>query len=111
MGKDVLAMKAVVGEDALSPEDMKYLQFTNNFERKFLQQGSYQTRDIFDSLDLAWDLLRLFPKDQLKKIPADLRDRYWPRKANQATLETAGEDADDDDDKDDEEDADNDKEE
>mmetsp|Transcript_18626 Transcript_18626/g.30392 ORF Transcript_18626/g.30392 Transcript_18626/m.30392 type:complete len:506 (-) Transcript_18626:222-1739(-) len=85
MGKDVLAMKAVVGEEALTADDMKYLHFTENFERKFLAQGSYQSRTIYESLDLAWDLLRLFPKDQLKKVPAKLRDKYWPRKPNQAT--------------------------
>jgi len=89
MGKDVLAMKAVVGEDALSSEDLKYLQFTDNFERKFLAQGSYESRDIYESLDLAWDLLRLFPKDALKKIPAKLRDTYWPRKAQGGGAEGA----------------------
>jgi len=88
-GKDVLAMKAVVGEEALSADDMKYLHFTENFERKFLAQGPYQSRNIYESLDLAWDLLRLFPKDQLKKIPGPMRDTYWPRKTNQATLDTA----------------------
>lgn len=31
--------------------------------------------------ELAWELLRYFPKDQLKKIPNDVRDEYWPRKA------------------------------
>merc|ERR1712032_945841 len=54
-GKDVLAMKAVVGEEALSPEDMTYLKFTERFERKFLSQGPYQERNIFESLDLAWE--------------------------------------------------------
>ena len=37
-GKDVLAMKAVVGEEALSDEDLLYLKFTENFERKFISQ-------------------------------------------------------------------------
>lgn len=89
MGKDVQAMKAVVGEEALSADDMKYLHFTGNFERKFLAQGSYESRDIFDSLELAWDLLRLFPKEALKKIPTDLRDKYWPRKVNQPVVTDA----------------------
>jgi len=84
-GKDVVAMKAVVGEDALSSEDMKYLQFVQNFENRFLKQGSYEVRDIYDSLELAWDLLRLFPKEALKKIPAKYRDKYWPRKASQVS--------------------------
>ena len=86
MGKDVQAMRAVVGEEALSADDLKYLHFTGNFERKFLSQGSYESRDIFDSLELAWDLLRLFPKEALKKIRSDLRDKYWPRKANQSPI-------------------------
>ena len=83
-GKDVTAMKAVVGEEALSSEDMKYLQFTENFEQKFLSQGPFQNRNIYESLDLAWDLLRLFPKESLKKIPANLRNEYWSRKINRS---------------------------
>ena len=80
-GKDVIAMKAVVGEEALAPEDMQYLRFTERFERKFLSQGPYQSHDIFDSLEAAWELLRYFPPDQLKKIPIEIRDEFWPRKA------------------------------
>jgi len=80
-GKDVLAMKAVVGEEALSADDMQYLRFTERFERKFLSQGPYQNHDIFESLEAAWELLRYFPPDQLKKIPAEIRDEFWPRKA------------------------------
>ena len=43
-------MKAVVGEEALTAEDMTYLRFTERFERKFLSQGPYQARDVFESL-------------------------------------------------------------
>lgn len=39
VGKDVLAMRAVVGEEALTSEDKLYLKFTENFENKFLSQG------------------------------------------------------------------------
>lgn len=87
MGKDVLAMKAVVGEEALTPEDLTYLKFTERFERKFLSQGPYQERNVFESLDLAWELLRYFPKDQLKKIPHKMRDEFWVRKSNQPTFD------------------------
>ena len=38
-GKDVVAMKAVVGEEALSDEDKLFLEFTDSFESTFLQQG------------------------------------------------------------------------
>jgi V-type H+-transporting ATPase subunit B len=50
VGKDTLAMKAVVGEDALTPDDKNYLLFLEKFENQFLAQGKYEKRDIFTSL-------------------------------------------------------------
>ncbi|GLD98447.1 hypothetical protein PINS_up007144 [Pythium insidiosum] len=79
-GKDVQAMKAVVGEEALSLEDHLYLKFTEKFENKFIAQGPYQSRDIYESLDLAWSLFRSFPKELLKKIPKKHLDTYYARR-------------------------------
>lgn len=81
-GKDVQAMKAVVGEEALSLEDHLYLKFTDKFEGKFIAQGPYQSRDIFESLDLAWSLFRAFPKELLKKIPKKHLDTYYARRTH-----------------------------
>merc|ERR1711981_567285 len=78
MGKDVMAMKAVVGEEALSMEDHLYLSFLERFEGKFVSQGPYQARTIFESLDLAWSILRAFPKELLKKIPKKTVDESMP---------------------------------
>lgn len=39
IGKDVQAMKAVVGEEALTSEDLLYLEFLQKFERNFINQG------------------------------------------------------------------------
>ena len=61
-------MKAVVGEDALTTDDKNYLLFLEKFENQFLQQGKYEKRDIFRSLEGAWDLLRRFEKKALTKI-------------------------------------------
>ncbi|MQL71883.1 hypothetical protein Taro_004207 [Colocasia esculenta] len=79
IGKDVQAMKAVVGEEALSSEDLLYLEFLDKFERKFVTQGAYDTRNIFQSLDLAWTLLRIFPRELLHRIPAKTLDQYYSR--------------------------------
>ncbi|KAF2322687.1 hypothetical protein GH714_028592 [Hevea brasiliensis] len=79
IGKDVQAMKAVVGEEALSSEDLLYLEFLDKFERKFVAQGAYDTRNIFQSLDLAWTLLRIFPRELLHRIPAKTLDQYYSR--------------------------------
>ncbi|KAF8377775.1 hypothetical protein HHK36_031160 [Tetracentron sinense] len=68
IGKDVQAMKAVL-----------YLEFLDKFERKFVAQGAYDTRNIFESLDLAWTLLRIFPRELLHRIPAKTLDQYYNR--------------------------------
>ncbi|KAE8815437.1 V-type proton ATPase subunit B 1 [Hordeum vulgare] len=81
IGKDVQAMKAVVGEEALSSEDLLYLEFLDKFERKFVAQGAYDTRNIFQSLDLAWTLLRIFPRELLHRIPAKTLDAFYSRDA------------------------------
>nr|GEY09624.1 V-type proton ATPase subunit B 2 [Tanacetum cinerariifolium] len=82
IGKDVQAMKAVVGEEALSSEDLLYLEFLDKFERKFVAQGAYDTRNIFQSLDLAWTLLRIFPRELLHRIPAKTLDAFYSRLSN-----------------------------
>ena len=81
IGKDAASMKAVVGEEALSAEDKLALEFLDKFERQFVAQGSYEKRSVFESLDLAWSILRVFPKEQLNRIPAKVLDEWYARKA------------------------------
>lgn len=85
IGKDVQAMKAVVGEEALTSEDLLYLEFLTKFEKNFITQGSYENRTVFDSLDIGWQLLRIFPKEMLKRIPQNVLAEYYPRQAATAT--------------------------
>ncbi|KAH7830425.1 putative V-type proton ATPase subunit B2 [Monocercomonoides exilis] len=79
IGKDTAAMKAVVGEEAMTPEDKLYLEFLDKFEKKFISQGYYESRSIFESLDLAWSLLRTFPRDMLKRIPDKIIQEYYAK--------------------------------
>jgi len=79
IGKDVSAMKAVVGEEALSAEDKLYLEFLDKFENKFVRQGAYENRSIFDSIDLGWSLLRTFPREMLKRIPEKIIAEFYSR--------------------------------
>merc|ERR1712110_1161855 len=79
IGQDTRAMKAVVGEEALSDEDHLYLEFIEKFEERFITQGPYENRDIFNSLDIAWELLRIFQPELLKKIPQKIKDLYYDR--------------------------------
>jgi len=81
IGQDTRAMKAVVGEEALSEDEHKYLEFTEKFEAKFVAQGPYENRDVFTSLDIAWTLLRIFPQELLKKIPQKVKDAFYDRES------------------------------
>ena len=40
-------MKAVVGEEALSPEDKLALEFLDKFEKGFVGQGTHQPNPTF----------------------------------------------------------------
>lgn len=81
IGKDAAAMKAVVGEEALSSEDKLSLEFLEKFEKTFISQSAYESRTIFESLDLAWSLLRIYPKELLNRIPAKVLDEFYARKS------------------------------
>merc|ERR1712000_660355 len=83
IGKDVQAMKAVVGEEALSTEDLLYLEFLGKFETKFIAQGYYENRTVFDTLDLAWSLLRTFPPEMLTRINKKILNKYYNRDRKQ----------------------------
>ncbi|KAK9772329.1 putative P-loop containing nucleoside triphosphate hydrolase protein [Seiridium cardinale] len=81
IGRDAAAMKAVVGEEALSNEDKLSLEFLEKFERNFVAQGAYESRSIHESLDLAWSLLRIYPKELLNRIPAKVIQEFYQRSA------------------------------
>lgn len=83
IGRDAAAMKAVVGEEALSSEDKLSLEFLEKFEKTFISQGAYEKRSIFDSLDQAWELLRIYPKELLNRIPKKVMDKYYARQGKE----------------------------
>ncbi|XP_072216809.1 V-type proton ATPase subunit B-like [Excalfactoria chinensis] len=79
IGRDVQAMKAVVGEEALTADDRLHLDFLQRFEQRFIAQGPYERRSIWDSLSLGWQLLRIFPRRLLKRIPEPVMEQFYPR--------------------------------
>ena len=81
IGKDVQGMKAVVGEEALSAEDRLYLEFLEKFEKTFVSQGYYEARTIQESLDIGWQLMRIFPQELLKRIPQKTLAEFYQREA------------------------------
>lgn len=75
-GRDLRALVAVIGEEALSDRDRRYLDFADRFEREFINQGRGENRSIETTLDLGWELLRGLPEAELKRIDPKLKEKY-----------------------------------
>lgn len=71
-GKEAKELEAILGEAALSPMDLKYADFAEAFEKRYVSQGFDANRPVDETLNLGWELLRLLPKSELKRI----RDEY-----------------------------------
>ena len=75
-GQNIKKLMAIVGEDALTELDRKYLNFSNEFEREMLGQ-SFSRRTIDETLDMGWKMLGLLPREELTRINKDTIDRYY----------------------------------
>lgn len=75
-GVDLRRLVAIIGEEALTDRDRLYLKFAEEFEKQFLNQGQTD-RSIEDTLNLAWKLLSMFPKGELKRVKEDHIDKYY----------------------------------
>ncbi|HKU32394.1 MAG TPA: V-type ATP synthase subunit B [Candidatus Nitrosotalea sp.] len=78
-GKDARALAAIVGEEALSDLDRKFLKVANNFERKFVNQGMDENRSIEQTLDIGWELLSELTDSELNRIKPEFIEKYRKR--------------------------------
>ena len=58
-GRDLGRLEAIVGREGMSEKDRLMLDFTDVFEREFVNQGTTR-RDIFETLDKGLNLLKRF---------------------------------------------------
>ncbi|VFJ12660.1 V-type ATP synthase subunit B [Candidatus Nitrosocosmicus franklandus] len=75
-GKDARALAAIVGEEALSENDRKFLKIANDFERKFVNQGVDENRSIEQTLDIGWELISELPESEMKRIKPEFISKY-----------------------------------
>jgi len=78
-GRDLRDLVAVVGEEALSERDQKFLEFAERFESEFINQDVDEDRSIEDTLDMGWDLLSTLPERELKRIDPKFIKKYHPK--------------------------------
>ena len=75
-GRQARDLARIVGEIGLSEEERLYLKFADEFETRFIRQGGSENRTIEQTLDLAWQLLTILPKDALTRIHEEYIVRY-----------------------------------
>ena len=75
-GKENQELMAILGEAALSPTDLKYAKFADEFEKRYVAQGQDDNRSIVETLDLGWDLLKILPENELKRIKPEFIEKY-----------------------------------
>lgn len=81
-GKEAKELAVILGESALSDTDKQFARFAQEFEEKYVGQGFDNNRSIIDTLELGWDLLRILPKNELKRIRDEYLEKYLDKKEN-----------------------------
>jgi len=78
-GKEAKELAVILGEAALSNADKKFSKFADEFEDKFVRQGSDEDRTIEQTLDLGWKLLSILPRNELKRVKDAQIEKYLPK--------------------------------
>ena len=79
-GKEAKELMTILGEAALSPTDLLFAKFADEFEKRYVSQGYETNRSVIETLDLGWELLGMLPRSELKRIKSDMLDKYLPKK-------------------------------
>ena len=76
-GKDAKELMVVLGEAALTPTDLIYAKFSDEFERRYVSQGFDNDRSIEETLEIGWELLKLLPRSELRRIREEYLTKYY----------------------------------
>ncbi|WP_226011044.1 ATP synthase subunit B [Halomicrobium salinisoli] len=76
-GEDLRDLVNIVGREALSDLDNKYLDFADRFEDEFVDQGYDTNRSIDETLEIGWDLLSMLPKEELNRIDEEAIEEHY----------------------------------
>lgn len=77
-GKEAKELATILGDAALSDVDKLYSKFADEFEKQYVSQGYTTDRSIEDTLNLGWELLKILPRSELRRISLDLINKYIP---------------------------------
>ncbi len=78
-GKEAKELAVILGDAALSEVDKLYAKFADEFEVKYVSQGYYTNRSVEETLDIGWELLRILPRSELRRIRDAYLDKYYEK--------------------------------
>lgn len=76
---DARSLSSIVGVEALSESDRRFLSFGEGFEDKFIRQGYDEHRSIGETLTIGWDLLSMLPEADLTRIKEEYIKKYYKK--------------------------------
>ena len=79
-GKEAKELSAILGEAALTEVDRKFALFAEEFENQYVSQGFQKNRSIEETLNLGWSLLKLLPRNELKRIRDEYLEEFYDKK-------------------------------
>ena len=78
-GKEAKELSAILGEAALTEVDRKFALFAEEFENQYVSQGFQKNRSIEETLNLGWSLLKLLPRNELKRIRDEYLEEFYDK--------------------------------
>ncbi|HZK09522.1 MAG TPA: V-type ATP synthase subunit B [Clostridia bacterium] len=79
-GIEARELAVILGDSALSDADIAFSKFAEAFDERYVDQGYYTDRSIEETLDLGWDLLRVIPRLELKRVRDEYIEKYLDAK-------------------------------
>ncbi|MDR2519827.1 MAG: V-type ATP synthase subunit B [Eubacteriaceae bacterium] len=77
-GKDAKELSVILGESALSDTDKVFAKFSDEFEKRYINQGFDSNRSIEETLTIGWELLKMLPRTELKRVRDEYLEKYMP---------------------------------
>ena len=75
--QEIISLAQVIGEDELSDTDKLFMSFGRALEEKFLKQDFDENRTIEETLNIAWKVLSMLPKNELDRVSPKILDKYY----------------------------------
>lgn len=69
-------LASLIGIDALSITERRYLELARRFETEFVDQSTAESRSLDDTLDRAWGVVTTVPSRELTMLDAELVHRH-----------------------------------